>query len=290
MPYFCALLSEFMMITLSIKHLIQSLFSLLLLACIAIPAVAAQKSRVISLSPANTELAYAAGLGENLIAVSAYSDYPNAAKKLEQVSNWQGLNVERIIALKPDLILAWRGGNPQRPLDQLAALGIPIVYFDPQTVDGVISALAELSQYSPHPEIAERNIAQMQATLQAQKDKLANNKKPRQLFIQLGTQPLFSAGNHTLQNDVLKVCGAQNIFEDSAVPWPQVSREQVLTRKPDAIVMTGSEEQEKAVKAFWHSQLNVPIILLNEDWFHRAGPRIINATEQLCNQLNALPN
>ncbi|VEH56307.1 Vitamin B12-binding protein precursor [Providencia rustigianii] len=290
MPYFCALLSEFMMITLSIKHLIQSLFSLLLLACIAIPAVAAQKSRVISLSPANTELAYAAGLGENLIAVSAYSDYPDAAKKLEQVSNWQGLNVERIIALKPDLILAWRGGNPQRPLDQLAALGIPIVYFDPQTVDGVISALAELSQYSPHPEIAERNIAQMQATLQAQKDKLANNKKPRQLFIQLGTQPLFSAGNHTLQNDVLKVCGAQNIFEDSAVPWPQVSREQVLTRKPDAIVMTGSEEQEKAVKAFWHSQLNVPIIRLNEDWFHRAGPRIINATEQLCNQLNALPN
>ncbi|WP_456291397.1 vitamin B12 ABC transporter substrate-binding protein BtuF [Providencia rustigianii] len=279
-----------MMITLSIKHLIQSLFSLLLLACIAIPAVAAQKSRVISLSPANTELAYAAGLGDNLIAVSAYSDYPDAAKKLEQVSNWQGLNVERIIALKPDLILAWRGGNPQRPLDQLAALGIPIVYFDPQTVDGVISALAELSQYSPHPEIAERNIAQMQATLQAQKDKLANNKKPRQLFIQLGTQPLFSAGNHTLQNDVLKVCGAQNIFEDSAVPWPQVSREQVLTRKPDAIVMTGSEEQEKAVKAFWHSQLNVPIIRLNEDWFHRAGPRIINATEQLCNQLNALPN
>ncbi|SUC36504.1 Vitamin B12-binding protein precursor [Providencia rustigianii] len=290
MPYFCALLSEFMMITLSIKHLIQSLFSLLLLACIAIPAVAAQKSRVISLSPANTELAYAAGLGDNLIAVSAYSDYPDAAKKLEQVSNWQGLNVERIIALKPDLILAWRGGNPQRPLDQLAALGIPIVYFDPQTVDGVISALAELSQYSPHPEIAERNIAQTQATLQAQKDKLANNKKPRQLFIQLGTQPLFSAGNHTLQNDVLKVCGAQNIFEDSAVPWPQVSREQVLTRKPDAIVMTGSEEQEKAVKAFWHSQLNVPIIRLNEDWFHRAGPRIINATEQLCNQLNALPN
>ncbi|WP_115164885.1 vitamin B12 ABC transporter substrate-binding protein BtuF [Providencia rustigianii] len=278
------------MITLSIKHLIQSLFSLLLLACIAIPAVAAQKSRVISLSPANTELAYAAGLGDNLIAVSAYSDYPDAAKKLEQVSNWQGLNVERIIALKPDLILAWRGGNPQRPLDQLAALGIPIVYFDPQTVDGVISALAELSQYSPHPEIAERNIAQTQATLQAQKDKLANNKKPRQLFIQLGTQPLFSAGNHTLQNDVLKVCGAQNIFEDSAVPWPQVSREQVLTRKPDAIVMTGSEEQEKAVKAFWHSQLNVPIIRLNEDWFHRAGPRIINATEQLCNQLNALPN
>ena len=72
-------------------------------------AIAAE--RIISLSPSTTELAYAAGLGDNLVAVSAYSDYPEAAKKLEHVASWQGVNVERILALKPDLILAWRGGN-----------------------------------------------------------------------------------------------------------------------------------------------------------------------------------
>lgn len=131
---------------------------------------------------------------------------------------------------------------------------------------------------------------QMRSRLEAQKNTLVNHEKPKRLFIQLGTQPLFSAGDQTIQNDVVKTCGAQNIFENSAVQWPQVSREQVLTRKPDAIIMTGSPEQEKTVKAFWHSQLNIPIIRLNEDWFHRAGPRIINATEQLCAQLNALPN
>ncbi|HEC8330171.1 TPA: vitamin B12 ABC transporter substrate-binding protein BtuF [Providencia rettgeri] len=261
----------------------------LLLACfISFSALSEPKQRVVSLSPANTELAYAAGLGDNLIAVSAYSDYPEQAKKLEQVSDWQGVNVERIIALKPDLILAWRGGNPQRPLDQLASFGIPIIYFDPQTIDGVIDAVNELSQYSPRPELAQHNISAMRAKLTPYRNQKKSDLKTKKIFIQLGTQPLFSTGKHTLQNDVVTFCGGENIFANSAVQWPQISREQVLTRNPDVIVMTGSIEQEKVVRNFWQSQLDVPIIRLNEDWFHRAGPRIIDATEQLCEQLNAL--
>lgn len=102
---------------------LQTTLALLLLLFFNTSVVADTKHRVISLSPANTELAYAAGLGESLIAVSAYSDYPAEAKQLEQVSDWQGLNVERIVALKPDLILAWRGGNPQRPLTNLLLWG-----------------------------------------------------------------------------------------------------------------------------------------------------------------------
>lgn len=263
----------------------------LLLACfISFSALSEPKQRVVSLSPANTELAYAAGLGDNLIAVSAYSDYPEQAKKLEQVSDWQGVNVERIIALKPDLILAWRGGNPQRPLDQLASFGIPIIYFDPQTIDGVIDAVNELSQYSPRPELAQQNISAMRAKLTPYRNQKKSDLKTQKIFIQLGTQPLFSTGKHTLQNDVVTFCGGENIFANSAVQWPQISREQVLTRNPDVIVMTGSIEQEKVVRDFWQSQLDVPIIRLNEDWFHRAGPRIVNATEQLCEQLNALSN
>ncbi|WP_272574415.1 vitamin B12 ABC transporter substrate-binding protein BtuF [Providencia sp. PROV259] len=261
----------------------------LLLACfISFSTLSEPKQRVVSLSPANTELAYAAGLGDNLIAVSAYSDYPEQAKKLEQVSDWQGVNVERIIALKPDLILAWRGGNPQRPLDQLASFGIPIIYFDPQTIDGVIDAVNELSQYSPRPELAQQNISAMRAKLTPYRNQKKSDLKTKKIFIQLGTQPLFSTGKHTLQNDVVTFCGGENIFANSAVQWPQISREQVLTRNPDVIVMTGSIEQEKVVRNFWQSQLDVPIIRLNEDWFHRAGPRIIDATEQLCEQLNAL--
>jgi vitamin B12 transport system substrate-binding protein len=286
MPFIFNMMIAMKKLTVYLSQLIT-----LLLACfISFSALSEPKQRVISLSPANTELAYAAGLGDNLIAVSAYSDHPEQAKKLEQVSDWQGVNVERIIALKPDLILAWRGGNPQRPLDQLASFGIPIVYFDPQTIDEVIDAVNELSQYSSKPELAQQNVDAMRARLTPYQPPQKTNVKTKKAFIQLGTQPLFSAGNHTLQNDVVKFCGGENIFANSAVQWPQVSREQVLTRNPDVIIMTGSAEQENVVRDFWHSQLDVPIIRLNEDWFHRAGPRIIDATEQLCEQLNALSN
>ncbi len=286
MPFIFNMMIAMKKLTVYLSQLIT-----LLLACfISFSALSEPKQRVISLSPANTELAYAAGLGDNLIAVSAYSDYPEQAKKLEQVSDWQGVNVERIIALKPDLILAWRGGNPQRPLDQLASFGIPIVYFDPQTIDEVIGAVNELSQYSSKPKLAQQNVDAMRAKLTPYQNQKKSGLKTQKVFIQLGTQPLFSAGNHTLQNDVVTFCGGENIFANSAVQWPQVSREQVLTRNPDVIIMTGSAEQENVIRDFWHSQLDVPIIRLNEDWFHRAGPRIIDAAEQLCEQLNPLSN
>ncbi|EMA3641477.1 MULTISPECIES: vitamin B12 ABC transporter substrate-binding protein BtuF [Providencia] len=267
---------------------LQTTLALLLLLFFNTSVVADTKHRVISLSPANTELAYAAGLGESLIAVSAYSDYPAEAKQLEQVSDWQGLNVERIVALKPDLILAWRGGNPQRPLDQLAALGIPIIYFDPQSVEGVISAIEQLAKYSPQPQIAQQSVLSMREQLNQLKQRYAKQERPKKrVFIQLGTQPLFSTGSNTIQNDIVSMCGGENIFANSAVPWPQVSREQVIARQPEMIVMTGTETQETAVRQFWQTQLSIPIIRLNEDWFHRAGPRVVLAAQSLCEQLHS---
>ncbi|MEY0879879.1 vitamin B12 ABC transporter substrate-binding protein BtuF [Providencia stuartii] len=267
---------------------LQTTLALLLLLFFNTSVVADTKHRVISLSPANTELAYAAGLGESLIAVSAYSDYPAEAKQLEQVSDWQGLNVERIVALKPDLILAWRGGNPQRPLDQLAALGIPIIYFDPQSVEGVISAIEQLAKYSPQPQIAQQSVLSMREQLNQLKQRYAKQELPKKrVFIQLGTQPLFSTGSNTIQNDIVSMCGGENIFANSAVPWPQVSREQVIARQPEMIVMTGTETQETAVRQFWQTQLSIPIIRLNEDWFHRAGPRVVLAAQSLCEQLHS---
>ncbi|HFY9988350.1 TPA: vitamin B12 ABC transporter substrate-binding protein BtuF [Providencia stuartii] len=267
---------------------LQTTLALLLLLFFNTSVVADTKHRVISLSPANTELAYAAGLGESLIAVSAYSDYPAKAKQLEQVSDWQGLNVERIVALKPDLILAWRGGNPQCPLDQLAALGIPIIYFDPQSVEGVISAIEQLAKYSPQPQIAQQSVLSMREQLNQLKQRYAQQERPKKrVFIQLGTQPLFSTGSNTIQNDIVSMCGGENIFANSAVPWPQVSREQVIARQPEMIVMTGTETQETAVRQFWQTQLSIPIIRLNEDWFHRAGPRVVLAAQSLCEQLHS---
>ncbi|WP_261114882.1 vitamin B12 ABC transporter substrate-binding protein BtuF [Serratia entomophila] len=249
---------------------------------LALPAGAAQ--RVISLAPNTTELAYAAGMGDSLLAVSAFSDYPPAAGKLEQVASWQGVNIERVLALKPDLILAWRGGNPQRVLDQLASFGIPIYYANAGSLDEIARSLDDLAQYSPHPEQAHQAADAVRRQTAALKQQYARN-QPRRVLLQFGTQPLFTGSGATLQSQVLSLCGAENIFADSRMPWPQISREQVLARRPQAIVITGGAQQLASVKAFWAPQLQVPVIALNEDWFNRPGPRIVLAAQQLCSQL-----
>ncbi|MEQ9919010.1 vitamin B12 ABC transporter substrate-binding protein BtuF [Pectobacterium aroidearum] len=259
-----------------------------LLLCTAAYAI---PQRVISLAPHATEMAYAAGMGEQLIAVSAWSDYPPEAKKLEQVASWQGINLERILALKPDLILAWREGNPQRPLEQLANFSIPIVYLDAKTLDDIPASLRQLATYSRHPEQAERaatdfqqEISRLQHTSERQN---AAHAAPLRVFIQFGTQPLFTSSQATLQSQIVSLCGAENVFSDSPVPWPQVSREQVLRRQPQAIIVGGAPDRISSVQAFWQPQLAVPVITVNEDWFSRSGPRLLLAARQICSQLTA---
>jgi vitamin B12 transport system substrate-binding protein len=243
--------------------------------------------RVITLSPHLTELAFAAGITP--VAVSAYSDFPAQAQQLEQVANWQGINVERILQLKPDVVLAWRGGNPQRQIDQLQRLGIKVEWIDPQTIDQMIDALAALKPWSPQPQQA---AAAAQALRQQEDDlrKQYQQRTPIPLFLQFGQQPLFTASRNTLQNEVITLCGGKNIFADSRVSWPQVSREQVLARHPQAIVIGGDRAQAANIVKFWQPQLAVPVIAINDDWLSRPGPRILLAAKQLCADLHPAKN
>lgn len=255
------------------------LVALLLLTCFS----AAAAPRVITLAPALTELAFAAGIRP--VAVSAYSDYPPEANQLEQVANWQGINVERILALKPDLVLAWREGNPQRQVDQLRAFGIKIVWINPVTIRGVADSLRQLKAWSPAPEKADRAAEALLNQQAALYQHYASLPKKR-VFLQFGQRPLFTASGNTLQNEILQLCGGENIFADSRVAWPQVSREQVLMRRPQIVITTGDAQRISETEAFWRPQLAVPAIAVNEDWFSRPGPRIIQAAQQICSQLH----
>jgi len=257
---------------------VAKLFWLLLLYCTA----AAAAPRVITLAPNLTELAFAAGITP--VGVSAYSDYPPAAVNIEQVANWQGINVERILSLKPDVVLAWREGNPQRQVEQLAAFGIKVIWLAPKTVNEMIASLRSLKSWSPQPQKAEQEAAQLQQQWNGLKQRY-KNASPVSVFLQFGQQPLFTASRNTLQNEIIELCGGKNIFADSRVPWPQVSREQVLMRHPQAIVTGGEATKIAAINAFWQPQLNARVIVIKDDWLSRPGPRIIQAAQQLCSEL-----
>ncbi|MEZ3501327.1 vitamin B12 ABC transporter substrate-binding protein BtuF [Pantoea sp. KPR_PJ] len=252
----------------------------LLLCCSSLFAAA---PRVITLAPHLTEMAFAAGITP--VAVSAWSDYPPAAAALEQVANWQGINVERILALKPDVVLAWRGGNPQRQIDQLQQLGVQVAWIDPASLDEMADAVASLQRWSPQPQQALKAAQRLKQQEQALRLRYAAL-PAIPVFLQFGQQPLFTAAHATLQNDIIRLCAGRNIFSDSRVSWPQVSREQVLMRHPQAIIIGGSTTQAQNVMRFWQPQLKVPVIAINDDWLSRPGPRMLLAAEQLCAALH----
>ncbi|MFQ7457754.1 MAG: vitamin B12 ABC transporter substrate-binding protein BtuF, partial [Klebsiella michiganensis] len=178
------------------KSLNAALAVLMLLA----PAWLFAAPRVITLSPANTELAFAAGITP--VGVSSYSDYPPEAAKIEQVSSWQGMNLERIVALKPDLVLAWRGGNAERQVNQLSSLGIKVIWVETSTIEEIIATLRQLAQWSPQPEKARQAAQKMQDAYQALKTRYARGPKKR-VFLQFGANPLFTTSKGSIQDQIL---------------------------------------------------------------------------------------
>ncbi|QRG78388.1 vitamin B12 ABC transporter substrate-binding protein BtuF [Citrobacter sp. R56] len=261
------------------KSLSRALAALLL----TLPVWLSAAPRVVSLSPANTELAFAAGITP--VGVSSYSDYPPEAKGIDEVSTWQGMNLERIVALKPDLVIAWRGGNSERQVNQLTSLGIDVIWIDAETIEQVAGALQQLAAWSPDPEKAKRAAQTLLDEYAQLKSQYAEKPKKR-VFLQFGINPPFTSGKNSIQNQVIELCGGENVFADSRVPWPQVSREQVLARDPQAIVVAGDSGEILKIKQYWGNQLKIPVIPLTSDWFERASPRIILAAKQLCNALS----
>lgn len=256
---------------------------LLWLACAATVQAA---PRVVTLAPNITELAFAAGIIP--VGVSAYSDFPPAAQHIEQVANWQGINIEKLLRLKPDVVIAWQGGTPQRQADQLQAVGIRVVWLAPDSIAQLTDSLRQLAAYSPRPLQAEQAAAALQAQFDTLRQRYRSQPVKR-VFLQFGISPLFTASGHTLQDEVLRLCKGENIFATASAPWPQVSREQVLLRQPAAVVAPGDSAHARQIALFWQPQLTVPIVAINDDWISRAGPRMILAAQKLCSELATVP-
>ncbi|MDG3089008.1 vitamin B12 ABC transporter substrate-binding protein BtuF [Vibrio hannami] len=257
---------------------------LLFLACIYSPLSSAIE-RVISLAPSSTELAYAAGLGKQMIAVSAFSDYPEEAKSLEKVAAYNSINIERIIALNPDLIVAWRSGASLKSLKQLEDLGFEIFYTDTEKLTDIASRIEELGKYSNNPEISITVAKQFRDKLH-QLQSQHQSKKPIPYFYQLSGSPIFTIAQSSWPSEVFELCGGINIFEQAPSPYPQVGLEQVLAYAPEIIFTSAHAVQDTSQWMIWQDQVpavaNNRIWSLNADWLNRPTPRSLYAVEEVC--------
>lgn len=198
----------------------------------------APAQRVISLAPHATELVYAAGGGAKLVGTVTYSDYPPAAQAIPRVGDNKALDLERIAALKPDLIVVWRHGNAERQTDALRALRIPLFFSEPKHLDDVSSSLRRLGTLLGTQPAADAAAAAYTRDIAALRARYAA-RTPVTMFFQVWDRPLMTLNGAHLINDVIELCGGRNVFASLKPLVPTVTDEAVLAANPEAIVTTG---------------------------------------------------
>lgn len=247
--------------------------------------------RAISLAPHITELIFAAGAGRHIVATVLSSDYPPAATGIPKIGDGLNINVEKALALNPDLVAAWQASGAARTLaPSLAKLHIPLIYSDPQTLRDIPAQIRRMGELFGTQSSAEPAAAALQQRIEALRQRYAG-KRPVTVFIEVGSAPLYTIGRDPLLNDALKTCGGVNLFADSAIAAPQVSVETLILKQPDAIItaQTTASGFQQRVQAWTRLQLSAAqknhIYSLNPDELFRPGPRLVDAVEQLCADL-----
>jgi iron complex transport system substrate-binding protein len=246
--------------------------------------------RVIAMAPHVTELLFAAGGGDHIVGVVNYSDYPEAARRIPQIGDNAQVDIERVIVMKPDLLVTWRNGGSQRQLAQLSKLGIPIFYSEPRKLDDIPENLVRLGQLLGTEKIAEQAAGNVRLTLATLKARYANRPTVR-VFYQVWDKPLYTLNGQHIVNDAIRLCGGENIFANMHAIAPVVSIEAVLQANPEVIFSTSERSSPDGGVNMWQpyktmtAVRNGNLMTLNADLINRAGPRMIDGTAQLCEKL-----
>ncbi len=261
-------------------------------ATVTLPAPA---QRVISLAPHVTELLYAAGGGARVIGAVSYSDYPPEAKQLPRVGDNKALDLERIVALKPDLIVVWRHGNAQRQIERLREMHIPLFFSEPHRLDDVAVSLTKLGQLLGTSPVADAAAAAYRRDIAGLRSRYAS-RAPVSVFYQVWDQPLMTLNGEHMVSDVIALCGGRNVFAQLEPLVPTVSTEAVLAANPEAIVTAapGATKPDTTLPQLgawraWPSLTAVAnnnLFAIDGDLINRPAPRIAQGAKQMCEDLD----
>ena len=250
--------------------------------------VPAEPQRIVTLAASLTEIVFALGQGHRVCGVEQFSDYPPVALTLPKVGSYINPDVERIVALRPDLCLAIKDGNPYHSVARLEGLGIPVYAVDPRNLRGVIATVLEIGRLLNAGPQAEALAADLSCRYHRLISLVALiNRRPK-VFFQIGISPIVSAGSHTFLDELITTAGGLNLAAGK-VPYPRFSQEQVLALQPEVIIITSMTRGEvfDLVKAAWSRWDTLPaardhkIFLVDSDIVDRPSPRIFDGLEVL---------
>jgi iron complex transport system substrate-binding protein len=238
--------------------------------------------RIVALAPHLAEIAYAAGAGDRLVGVSNFSDFPPEAKRLPVVFDWGRVDYERVIALRPDVVLAWRSGTPALQVERLERLGMKVVVTEVRHFADVAAlerTVGRIAGTGASAEAAARDFEKRLAGLRAE----YAARPALSVFLEIWHAPMITINGEHVFSEAIELCGGRNVFARARTATPLVSREQLLGARPEVVIMGSAAERDA-----WRGLDAVPAVRAGHVYavrandLHRPGPRLLEGARELC--------
>jgi iron complex transport system substrate-binding protein len=253
--------------------------------CLPAPA-----QRIASLSPGATELVFAAGGGERVVAVVAFSDYPPEARTLPSVGSHSRLDLERLLTLQPDLAIVWGSGDSAEQMAALEDFGVPVFYLEPKNAEGIALAIERLARLSASETVG-RQAAERFRQGMAELTEQYRDSEPVTVFYQVWNKPLMTVNDSHLIGQVIRLCGGRNVFAELPRQIPRIDIEAVLSANPQAILAGGMGEENRYWLTEWQAYPGLQAVQQGNLFFippslvQRPTPRLLEGARLLCESL-----
>jgi len=243
-------------------------------------------TRVIALAPSITEIIYDLGQEKRLVGVTQYSTYPSEAESLPRVGSYVRLDIEKIVALKPDLCLATKDGNPKHIVDKIVSLGIPVYVINPQNLQQIMDTITRLGSLLHAEQTAAALVSDMEKRIGQVQARVKNMPDRPRVFFQIDAEPLFSAGTDTFIHELIELAGGINTTAGE-VSYPRYSWEDIIVLQPEIVLissMAGGLAPEYLLNSWkkWNllsAVKNDQIFVVDAELFDRPTPRLVNGLE-----------
>jgi iron complex transport system substrate-binding protein len=245
--------------------------------------------RIVSLAPHLTEQLFAIGAGERIVGTTDFADYPPAAREVPRVARAHSVDLERIAALKPDLIVTWGSGFPPAVTDAIRRLGVPVFVSEPATLTDIASSMARLGELTSTP--GDGAATEFRQRVDALRKRYSERPQVS-VFYQVWSTPLMTLSGRHVVSEAIRLCGGRNVFADLAPIAPQVSKEAVLAANPEVIVTAEPDARPSGALNGWRRFGGLSaatlgaLVTLDADRINRHGPRMPDEIAVLCEAID----
>lgn len=249
--------------------------------------LAAPARRIVTLAPHLAELVSDAGAAARLVGVSSYTDYPPALRRLPVVNSSAAIDMEQLLRLQPDLVIAWASGSAAYHLDRLQAAGIPVLMTEVHQLPDIGRLLRQIGAAAGTTPVANAAAAQYDRQLQLLTQRHAG-RRPLRVFLEIAHQPLMTLGGPQIVTDAIRLCGGRSIFAGLRAPAPVVSMENVIAADPQVIFTTvpGGTQAWQAYPTLTAVRRH-QVYALDGRVLFRATPRMLGAVQDMCEKMEA---